>query len=64
VDCIIFDKTETLTIGKPLVVNSQHPLAKAVEEYAKKFKDEEENPVWAEARKFESIMRHVVQDVG
>ncbi|GJS24136.1 histidine kinase 1-like protein, partial [Tanacetum coccineum] len=49
VDCIIFDKTETFTIGKPLVVNSQHPLAKAVEKYAKKFKDEEENPVWPEA---------------
>ncbi|KAH0909418.1 hypothetical protein HID58_032739 [Brassica napus] len=36
-------------------VNSEHPLAKAIVEYAKKFRDEEENPAWPEARDFVSI---------
>nr|GFA83730.1 probable copper-transporting ATPase HMA5 [Tanacetum cinerariifolium] len=44
-------------------VNSEHPLAKAVVEYAKKFKDDEENPIWAEAHNFESITGHGVQAV-
>ncbi|XP_059645625.1 probable copper-transporting ATPase HMA5 [Cornus florida] len=43
-------------------VNSEHPLAKAVVEYGKKFKDEE-NPVWPEARDFESITGHGVKAV-
>lgn len=41
-------------------VNSEHPLAKAVVEYAKKFKDEE-NPSWPEARDFISITGHGVK---
>ncbi|OAY59824.1 probable copper-transporting ATPase HMA5 [Manihot esculenta] len=36
-------------------VNSEHPLAKAIVEYAKKFREEEENPVWPEAQDFVSI---------
>ncbi|WCJ26259.1 Copper-transporting ATPase HMA5 [Euphorbia peplus] len=35
--------------------NSEHPLAKAVVEYAKKFREDEENPVWSEAQDFVSI---------
>nr|XP_043614106.1 probable copper-transporting ATPase HMA5 [Erigeron canadensis] len=42
-------------------VNSEHPLAKAIVEYAKKFRDHEENPVWAETQNFESITGHGVQ---
>ncbi|XP_015947007.1 probable copper-transporting ATPase HMA5 [Arachis duranensis] len=41
-------------------VNSEHPLAKAVVEYAKKFKDEE-NPSWLEAQDFVSITGHGVK---
>ncbi|KAG2375681.1 hypothetical protein LR48_Vigan06g002100 [Vigna angularis] len=41
-------------------VNSEHPLAKAVVEYAKKFRDEE-NPSWPEARDFVSITGHGVK---
>ncbi|KZV36273.1 copper-transporting ATPase 3 family protein [Dorcoceras hygrometricum] len=44
-------------------VNSEHPLAKAVVEYAKKFKQDEENPVWPEALNFESITGHGVKAV-
>lgn len=36
-------------------VNSEHPLAKAIVEYAKKFRDDEENPAWPEACDFVSI---------
>ncbi|KAL0675426.1 hypothetical protein Bca4012_003407 [Brassica carinata] len=36
-------------------VNSEHPLAKAIVEYAKIFKDEQENHAWPEARDFVSI---------
>ena len=36
-------------------VNSEHPLAKAIVEYAKIFKDEQENRAWPEARDFVSI---------
>lgn len=43
-------------------VNSEHPLAKAIVEYAKKFKDEE-NPIWPEAMDFESITGHGVKAV-
>ncbi|KAI4315402.1 hypothetical protein L6164_028217 [Bauhinia variegata] len=41
-------------------VNSEHPLAKAIVEYAKKFRDEE-NPLWPEARDFVSITGHGVK---
>ncbi|KAL7160122.1 hypothetical protein ABFS83_01G072800 [Erythranthe nasuta] len=42
-------------------VNSEHPLAKAVVEHAKKFRQDEENPVWPEAKEFESITGHGVK---
>ncbi|BAT73085.1 hypothetical protein VIGAN_01054300 [Vigna angularis var. angularis] len=42
------------------VVNSEHPLAKAVVEYAKRLRDEE-NPIWPEARDFVSIAGHGVK---
>ncbi|PIA38449.1 hypothetical protein AQUCO_02800276v1 [Aquilegia coerulea] len=41
-------------------VNSEHPLAKAIVEYAKKFR-EEENQVWPEAHGFISITGHGVK---
>lgn len=44
-------------------VNSEHPLAKAVVEYAKKFSEDEENPVWPEARDFQSITGHGVKAI-
>ncbi|KAL3818072.1 hypothetical protein ACJIZ3_003977 [Penstemon smallii] len=44
-------------------VNSKHPLAKAIVEYAKKFRQDEENPVWSEAVDFESITGHGVEAV-
>ncbi|KAK4742364.1 hypothetical protein SAY87_000365 [Trapa incisa] len=85
VNCIILDKTGTLTVGKPVVVstrllrnmvlrdfydvvaatevNSEHPLAKAIVEYAKKFRDDEENPMWPAAREFISITGHGVKAI-
>ncbi|KAJ7944907.1 putative Copper-transporting atpase P-type [Quillaja saponaria] len=42
-------------------VNSEHPLAKAIVEYAKKFREDEENPAWPEARDFISITGHGVK---
>ncbi|XP_030501095.2 probable copper-transporting ATPase HMA5 [Cannabis sativa] len=42
-------------------VNSEHPLAKAVVEHAKKFREDEENHVWPEARDFVSITGHGVK---
>ncbi|XAR55058.1 Cu(2+)-exporting ATPase [Bertholletia excelsa] len=44
-------------------VNSEHPLAKAIVEYAKKFREDEENPAWPEAQVFESITGHGVKAV-
>ncbi|XP_010533660.1 PREDICTED: probable copper-transporting ATPase HMA5 [Tarenaya hassleriana] len=44
-------------------VNSEHPLAKAIVEYAKKFRDDEENPSWPEARDFVSITGHGVKAI-
>lgn len=41
-------------------MNSEHPLAKAIVEHAKKFK-EEENYAWPEARDFVSITGHGVK---
>ncbi|KAL9255837.1 putative copper-transporting ATPase HMA5 [Drosera capensis] len=43
-------------------VNSEHPLAKAIVEYAKKFKDED-NYVWPEAREFVAIAGHGVKAI-
>lgn len=36
-------------------VNSEHPLAKAIVNHAKKFRDDEENPAWPQAHDFLSI---------
>ncbi|KAK7406142.1 hypothetical protein VNO78_07762 [Psophocarpus tetragonolobus] len=41
-------------------VNSEHPLGKAIVEYAKKFRDEE-NPSWPEAQDFVSVTGHGVK---
>lgn len=41
-------------------MNSEHPLAKATVEYAKRLRDEE-NPIWPEARDFVSIAGHGVK---
>ncbi|CAK9184612.1 unnamed protein product [Ilex paraguariensis] len=43
--------------------NSEHPLAKAIVEYAKKFREDGENLVWPEARDFDSITGHGVKAV-
>ncbi|URE06391.1 copper-transporting ATPase [Musa troglodytarum] len=42
-------------------VNSEHPLAKAIVQYAKKFSTDEENPVWPEAQDFIAITGHGVK---
>lgn len=44
-------------------MNSEHPLAKAIVEYAKKFREEDENPAWPEARDFDSITGHGVKAI-
>ncbi|MCD7460877.1 putative copper-transporting ATPase hma5 [Datura stramonium] len=44
-------------------LNSEHPLAKAIVEYAKKFREDEENPRWPEVQDFESITGHGVKAV-
>ncbi|KAM3321786.1 putative copper-transporting ATPase HMA5 isoform X1 [Capsicum chacoense] len=44
-------------------LNSEHPLAKAIVEYAKKFREDEENPRWPEVQNFESITGHGVKAV-
>ncbi|XP_042948740.1 probable copper-transporting ATPase HMA5 isoform X1 [Carya illinoinensis] len=44
-------------------VNSEHPLAKAIVEYAKNFVEDKENPAWPEARDFISITGHGVKAV-
>ncbi|CAN1184247.1 Probable copper-transporting ATPase HMA5 [Linum perenne] len=41
--------------------NSEHPLAKAIVEYGKKFRQDEENPAWPEAQDFISITGHGVK---
>ncbi|KAJ8506284.1 hypothetical protein OPV22_007170, partial [Ensete ventricosum] len=42
-------------------VNSEHPLAKAIVQYAKNFSTDEENHVWPEARDFTAIAGHGVK---
>ncbi|XP_023518749.1 probable copper-transporting ATPase HMA5 isoform X1 [Cucurbita pepo subsp. pepo] len=44
-------------------VNSEHPLAKAIVEYAKKFKAEDNNQTWPEALDFISITGHGVKAI-
>ncbi|XP_027082825.2 probable copper-transporting ATPase HMA5 isoform X2 [Coffea arabica] len=44
-------------------VNSEHPLAKAIVEYAKKFRGEDETNIWPEVKDFESITGHGVKAV-
>ncbi|XP_022924925.1 probable copper-transporting ATPase HMA5 isoform X2 [Cucurbita moschata] len=44
-------------------VNSEHPLAKAIVEYAKKFKEEDNNQTWPEALDFISITGHGVKAI-
>lgn len=44
-------------------MNSEHPLAKAIVEYAKKFREDEGANVWPEAEDFESITGHGVKAV-
>ena len=44
-------------------VNSEHPLAKAIVESAKKFREDEENPTWPEAKNFVSITGHGVKAI-
>ncbi|KAJ0105450.1 hypothetical protein Patl1_17754 [Pistacia atlantica] len=43
--------------------NSEHPLAKAIVEYSKKFREDEENPIWPEAQDFVSITGHGVKAI-
>lgn len=43
-------------------VNSEHPVAKAIVEYAKQFK-KEQNPLWPEAQEFISIPGHGVEAI-
>ncbi|XP_021735852.1 probable copper-transporting ATPase HMA5 [Chenopodium quinoa] len=44
-------------------VNSEHPLAKAIVEYAKKFSEDKEHQTWAEAREFMAISGHGVKAI-
>ncbi|KMT12093.1 hypothetical protein BVRB_5g100470 [Beta vulgaris subsp. vulgaris] len=44
-------------------VNSEHPLAKAIVEYAKKFKEDKENQTWEEASEFIAISGHGVKAI-
>uniref|UniRef100_A0A2N9J350 P-type Cu(+) transporter n=1 Tax=Fagus sylvatica TaxID=28930 RepID=A0A2N9J350_FAGSY len=54
---------EFLELVAATEVNSEHPLGKAVVEYAKKFREDEENPAWPEARDFVSITGHGVKAI-
>ncbi|KAG1362649.1 copper-transporting ATPase HMA5 [Cocos nucifera] len=42
-------------------VNSEHPLAKAIVQHAKKFREDEENHAWLEAQDFISVTGHGVK---
>ncbi|CAI9094026.1 OLC1v1029669C1 [Oldenlandia corymbosa var. corymbosa] len=44
-------------------INSEHPLAKAIVEYAKKFREDEDSNVWPEVSEFESITGHGVKAI-
>ncbi|KAG6788335.1 hypothetical protein POTOM_004399 [Populus tomentosa] len=44
-------------------MNSEHPLVKAIMEYAKKNREDEEDPVWPEAREFEPIAGYGVKAI-
>ncbi len=44
-------------------MNSEHPLAKAIVEYAKKLVEDKENPAWPEARDFISITGNGVKAI-
>ena len=44
-------------------MNSEHPIAKAVVEHAKKIIEDEQNPAWPEARDFISISGHGVKAI-
>ena len=44
-------------------MNSEHPLAKAIVTYAKKFVEDKENPAWPEAQDFISITGNGVKAV-
>ncbi|KAK7858140.1 probable copper-transporting ATPase HMA5 isoform X1 [Quercus suber] len=44
-------------------VNSEHPLAKAIVEYAKKLTEDKEKPVWPEAQDFVSITGNGVKAI-
>ncbi|KAK8957996.1 putative copper-transporting ATPase HMA5 [Platanthera zijinensis] len=46
-----------------IAANIEHPLAKAIVEHAKKFKEEEEYVAWAKARDFISITGHNVKAI-
>ncbi|KAF8113171.1 hypothetical protein N665_0055s0035, partial [Sinapis alba] len=44
-------------------VNSEHPLAKAIVNHAKNFRDDEENPAWPQAHDFLSITGNGVKAI-
>jgi len=44
-------------------VNSEHPIAKAIVEHAKKIIEEEQNHPWPEARDFASVSGHGVKAI-
>ncbi|KAG5089914.1 hypothetical protein JHK86_002526 [Glycine max] len=47
----------------PFTVNSEHPIAKAIVEHAKKIIEEEQNHPWPEARDFASVSGHGVKAI-
>ncbi|KAL0542259.1 hypothetical protein IC582_022357 [Cucumis melo] len=53
---------ELLELTAATEVNSEHPVAKAIVEYAKQFK-KEQNPIWPEAQEFISIPGHGVEAI-
>nr|TKR97482.1 hypothetical protein D5086_0000211270 [Populus alba] len=76
VNCIVFDKTGTLTVGNPVVVKTTLSKSmvlrdfyeliaatRAIMEYAKKIREDEEDPVWPEAREFEPIVGYGVKTI-
>ncbi|XP_023534764.1 probable copper-transporting ATPase HMA5 [Cucurbita pepo subsp. pepo] len=59
-DTIVLEELLELTAATE--VNSEHPIAKAIVEYAKQLK-EEHNPIWPEAQEFISIPGHGVEAI-